>query len=405
MSTLRIAWRNLLRNRRRTLITLTAVALTTAFLIWTLTLMKGMSRQMTRSATRLVTGDAQVHAEGYRKDRSFYSAIPKPDQALALAKAAGVLAAPRSYGFGLISSGNKSAGASYWGVDPKAERAAFELADEVWKGRYLGDEPKPEVVVGRKLAKSLNAEVGSELVAVVQAADGSLGNELFTVVGVLKTVGDEIDRGAVILHAQVFDELFVAGGRVHQIALNGQGKPPTEVVAALADLGEAVEVKTWRELMPMLSQMDQMMDAAIWLFMMIFFLAAGLGVLNTMLMAPHDRVREFGVLKALGATPWRIVRDVAAEGFVLAFVASMIGLVLGGAASVHSQEVGIDLTMFGDASFTFSGIAWDTTWRAYIEAKDIVAALVVMWLICILASLYPAIKAARLDPAQAMTHV
>lgn len=405
MSTLRIAWRNLLRNRRRTLVTLSAVALTSAFLIWSLALMEGFRLQMLRSATRLVTGDAQVHAEGYRKDRSFYTALPDPDAVLAAAARAGVLAAPRSFGFGLVSSGNKSAGASYWGVDPQAERAAFELCDEVMRGRYLEDNALPEVVIGRKLAKSLHADVGSELVAVVQAADGSLGNELLTVVGVLKGVGEEIDRGAVMMTRARFDELFAAGGRVHQIALNGQGRPAEEVVAALTGLPKGSVVETWRELMPTLSDMENLTSASIWLFAVVFFLAAGLGVLNTMLMATHDRVREFGVLKALGATPWRIVRDVATEGFLLALVASSAGALVGCAAALHSQLVGIDLTLFGGGEFSFSGIAFNSLWRAELRAQDVVSAVVTMWVICVVASLYPALKVARLDPARAMSHV
>jgi len=405
MVTLRIAWRNLLRKPRRTAITLAAVALTTGVLIGTLALMQGMIEQMERSATRLVVGDAQVHAPGWRVERSMYKAIDNPDEVLRAAKEHGLLAAPRSYGYGLISSGPKSAGASFMAVDPATERAAFELAQELRDGEFLADTPSRKVVIGRKLAKSLHAEVGSELVAVVQAADGSLGNELFTVAGILKGVGEETDRGGVVIHRADFDELFVAGGRVHEISINGQGRSPEQVVAALGPAAGKAEIRTWRELLPGVSDMLKMSDAGIYLFGMIFVLAAGLGVLNTMLMATHDRIREFGVLKALGATPLRIIKDVAVEGYVLALVATAIGTVLGLAMSWYFQVYGIDLSAFGDAEFGFAGIAWDPLWRAHLLPGHVVNSLLLMWVTCVVASLYPAVKAARLDPAQAMVHV
>ncbi len=405
MSALRIAWRNLLRNRRRTAITAVAVALNTAILIGSLALMEGMRQQMIRSATRLLVGDAQVHASGYLSDRSMYSAIARPDAILRAARSAAIAAAPRSYGFGLASQGTKSAGATFVGVDPDAERKAFELASELQTGSFLSSTPGRQAVIGNRLAKSLNAKIGSELIAVVQGADGSLGNELFTVIGIFKTVGEAIDRTAVFVHARDFEELFVSGGRIHEIALNAMGMAPTDVVRRLQQVAPDAEIKTWQQIMPTVSDMVNMMGAAVLIFAVVFFLGAGLGVLNTMLMATHDRVREFGVLKALGATPWRIIRDVATESYVLALVSTALGSVLGLALGLYLQTVGIDLTAFGDASFSFAGMAWDPLWRGHMRLEDIVWSVVAMWGACVLAALYPAIRVARLDPARAMTQV
>jgi len=407
MSTIKIAWRNLLRNKRRTAITVVAVAINTAILIGTLALMEGMRRQMVRSATRLLVGDAQVHAEGYRQDRSMYKALKHPEEIIAAAKSNGIVAAPRSYGFGLLSQGTKSAGATFVGIDPEAEQKAFELPQKIQKGTFVPREGKHNVVIGQKLAKSLDADVGSELIAVVQAADGSLGNELFTVAGIFQIVGEEIDRGSIFMHREDFEELFVSQGRVHEIAFNGQGKTPEAVVSALkAAIGTdaGTEIKNWHELLPMISEMVNMSGAFIALFAIVFFLVAGVGVLNTMLMATYDRVREFGVLKALGATPWRIIREVTSEGFILALVSTAIGGVIGVLMGLYFENVGIDLTNVTDASVSFAGVAWDPLWRGFMLPRDIAGAVLAMWVSCVLASLYPAIKAARLNPVEAMTH-
>ena len=150
--------------------------------------------------------------------------------------------------------------------------------------------------------------------------------------------------------------------------------------------------------------MVNIMDVAIGIFGAIFFLAAGLGVMNTMLMATYERMREFGILKAIGTSPWRIVGNMATEAFVLTAVASVLGLCIGSVAAFYLQEVGIDTTTFA-GTFSFSGVAWDPIWRAALSYKVVCLPIVVMCVICTIASLYPAIIAARLDPVRAIHHV
>lgn len=405
MQMLRVAWRNLHRNRRRTVITVAAVAANTAILIASLALTEGMLLQMERSVTRLTLGDAQVHAVNYRKEQSMYLAVPEPAALLAAVAKAGADAAPRSYGFGLLSNGSKSAGVRMAGVDPEREARAFELAAKVKHGTWLGSTADRGVIIGRRLARSLHAEVGTELVAVVQAADGSTGADTFKVQGILGPVSEEVDRGALYMHAADFDEIFVADGRVHEIAIHLKEVAMADLRAAVAPtLGEG-ELMTWRELLPPLAEMLQMADASLLLFAAVFFLGAGLGVLNTMLMATHDRVREFGVIKALGGTPWRIIRDVTAEALVLGLIASAIGALLGIAGSVYMQAYGIDLSGFGEDSVSMAGLAWDTVMYAELTPGQVVGSAVTMIAASVLASLYPAIKAARMQPVHAMTHV
>ncbi len=404
---LRIAWRNLLRNNRRTAITVAAVLFNTAVLIASDALFAGFARQTIHNATEMVVGEVEIHAAGYRAERSMYQAVSDPDALLARARAHGIPAAPRTFGVGLLSAGAKSAGASFWGVDPAAERATFDLPRHLAAGRFLSDAPAAEVVLGRKLARSLEASVGSELVAVVQAADGSLGNELYEVVGILQTVGDDIDRGAVFMHREELDRLFVAGGRVHEIALDSRGRlSPEALVALYADLpARGMEIVTWRQLLPAISDMQNLSGATMFLFGLVFLLAAGLGVLNTMLMATHDRVREYGLVKALGAGRLRIFRDVLVEAALLSLVANALGVALGVAGAVWMQRVGIDLSALGGGDITFSGIAFDPVWRGYLRPQAVVDAVVATTAACLLASLYPAIKVARLDPVEAMNQV
>jgi len=366
--------------------------------------MDGMVVHMVSSATNIMTGEAQIHARGYQDDLSFYKSIPDPPSILEKAAENGILAAPRSYGFGLVSVGTKSAGALFWGIDPVLEKKAFDLAGNLMQGQFISEQATKGIVLGRKLALSLHAAVGTELIVVVQAADGSLGNDLYHVTGVLKSVGEDVDRGAAIMHRNDFEKLFVSGGRIHEIALNSKGMLPPEAVKQLFIDSAGLDVKTWRELSPALADMVGIMDAAIAIFGAIFFLAAGLGVMNTMLMATFDRIKEFGVLKAIGTSPLRIVGGMAAEALVLTVAASGLGLIIGLAGTYYLQEVGIDTSIFA-GNFTFSGLAWDPIWKAVINIKIVAVPVIVMCVICTLASLYPAFIAARLDPVKAIHHV
>ena len=405
METWIFAWRNLWRNRRRTYITMAAVAANTMVLILLNCLNDGIINGAINNVTSVLVGDAQIHHPDYLDSRSFYDTIDNPEAFIAGAEAKGYKVAPRRFGHGLVAFGSKSAGGTIWGIDPGAEQAAFTLPSKLKKGRFLESAAKKELVIGHRLARTLNADLGAELVLLIQAADGSMGNELYRVVGVLSEVGDAVDRSGLIMHQDDFEALFVAQGKVHEIAVRAPGGRRAEVV--LKDLeavrGEA-QLKSWKGIVPSFADMVEMNGKANIIFGLIFALAAGLGVMNTMLMATYDRVREFGVLRALGASPLRILRGITAEALILAVVASALGAGLGFGGAYILQTVGIDLSGIAGDGIQMSGTVMDTMLRAQISFEAVIIGPILMCVICPLASLYPAVKAARLDPVIAMNH-
>ena len=406
MTTFRIAWRNLWRNGRRTAITFAAMSLNTAILIVSFALMIGIVEDLVNNVTNLSLGQVQVHHPKYRSERSIYDTVTEPARIIGAARDKGISAATRAYGFGLLSRGTKSAGVQFSGVSPTAEKQISDLHQYMLKGEYLPDLPDRKVVIGRKLAKTLEADIGDELVVVVQAADGSMGNELFYVAGVLKSVGETTDRTLALIHQKDFEELFAMPGKFHEIALNSRGALPAEAVssAVIAAAGEN-KVETWRELLPPLSDMLNSMNGMMVLFGAVFFLAAGLGVMNTMLMATYERIREFGLLKAIGASPWRVLREVSVEALVLALLSTLIGGAVGIFFAWYFQEFPIDLTAFSPDGFSTMGVAMSPLWRATLTPEAVWVPVLTMWIISLLAALWPAIKAARLDPVKALTHV
>ena len=404
MKLVKMSWRNLWRNSTRTNVTITAVALCIAILIIFQSLIIGLIGKAVYNTTNLVVGEVQIHAVGYLDDRSIYKSLKNVEEIRAVAKENNIGMVERSYGFGLISSGTKSAGTQFWGIDPESELKYFDFANHIDEGNFLTKTSLKKVVLGNKLARSLAAELGTELVIFVQGADGSLGNELFYVTGILGNVADNIDRGAAIILRDDFDILFSTNNLIHEIALNSKGKLEAEEIQKLMSAKAAgVAVETWKELMPTIAIMTEKMSVfMLTMFSLIFTIAASLGVMNTLVMSTYDRMKEFGIIRAIGATPWLIIRQVSLEAILLTILASIIGTVIGLSIAIYLQVYGIDIS--GKGNLAIGGIVFDPIWRANVSLKSVFLPVVLMMLTSIVASIYPASIAARIKPVEAINY-
>ena len=402
MKTIEVSWRNLWRNRTRTNVTITAVALCIAILIIFQSMIVGLIEKAVFNTTNLVIGEVQIHANGYLNDKSLYKDLKNTEKIKSIAKKNNIGLVERSYGFGLISSGTKSAGTQFWGVNPESELMHFDFAKHINQGTFLNSSSSNKIVLGNKLALSLAAEVGTELVVFVQGADGSLGNDLFYVSGILKNVADNIDRSAAIILENDFNILFSSNNMIHEIALNSKGNFEAEEIQNLmsAEIKD-VEIDTWKQLMPTIALMTEKMSVFMrTLFSLIFTIAAGLGVMNTMIMSTYDRMKEFGIIRAIGATPWRIIKQVSLESFILTFIASIIGTVVGLSVALYFQKYGFDVS--GQGNLSFGGVVMDPIWKASVSLGIILLPIGLMMLTSILSSLYPASIAARIKPVEAI---
>ena len=402
MKTIEVSWRNLWRNRTRTNVTIAAVALCIAILIIFQSMIVGLIEKAVFNTTNLVIGEVQIHANGYLNDKSLYKDLKNTEKIKSIAKKNNIGLVERSYGFGLISSGTKSAGTQFWGVNPESELMHFDFAKHINQGTFLNSSSSNKIVLGNKLALSLAAEVGTELVVFVQGADGSLGNDLFYVSGILKNVADNIDRSAAIILENDFNILFSSNNMIHEIALNSKGNFEAEEIQNLmsAEIKD-VEIDTWKQLMPTIALMTEKMSVFMrTLFSLIFTIAAGLGVMNTMIMSTYDRMKEFGIIRAIGVTPWRIIKQVSLEAIILTFIASIIGTVVGLSVALYFQKYGFDVN--GQGNLSFGGVVMDPIWEASVSLGIILLPIGLMMATSILSSLYPASIAARIKPVEAI---
>jgi ABC-type lipoprotein release transport system permease subunit len=400
---LRLAWRNLWRNRKRTAITLFGLVLALVLMVAYSGLTWGLIRQMERNATFLGPGEVQIHRPGYMSDRSVYRVMKNPDAMVAEVEKRGGRAAPRVLGYGLVSHGENSSGSQLWGVDLDKEKGVTQFHRHILKGSFL--ERPGRVVVGKKIAVALEVDVGDEVVIVTQAADGSIGNDIYRVAGILKGISEEIDRSVVMMAREDFRNLFGLGDVAMEIVLSRGDK--SESLEVFRDRIEALfpqeDVKTWREIFPTVWEMFQLAGVGIYILFAIMYLAASLILLNTMLMAVFERIRELGVMMALGFKPRQVVTLVLFETLLMTVVGCFLGLVVGIPMSLYFSGQGLDLSYIMGDGFSFVGIVADPHWYAVTNWSTVFPPVITLVAVCFLAVIYPAFKAARLKPVEALT--
>jgi ABC-type lipoprotein release transport system permease subunit len=397
------AFRNVGRKWQRTLVTTGAMAFAGFMMIFYSALMDGLLQAMERNAVEMNLGDIQIHAPGYRKDPDLYNRIENADDLVARLKADGFHAAPRLYGFGLAAAGSASSGVRLRGVDIQDETTVTQIHRHLLKGSWLEPADPKGVVLGRKLARTLGVEIGSELVVVGQAADGSMANDLFRVRGILKSVGEGLDRGDLFMPDATFRTLMALPDGAHEIAVvlanRATGLPSaTERVRRLAG---GVEVMSWRELQPVLANILDLSHASMIFVLLITYSAIGMVVLNAMLMSVFERIREFGVLKAIGVSPLQVTILIYSEAILQVAAACLVAVAAGLPVSLYYQYHGIDLSAWTSTG-TIAGVALDPIWYCRVTVSSVVTPMIYLFAVAALAVLYPTIKAAVITPIKAI---
>ncbi len=403
MSVFKMAWRNIWRNRRRSIVTILAMTLALCVEILYSGLVTGYLQGMEDEVLNLEVGDIQVFAGDYLDKPSIYTAIKDPDSLLARLDEKGYPASLRLLGGGLAAAGEFSAGVALRGVDVAQDAKVTLIGEKVAEGTWLDPTDLHGVVVGRRLAKTLEIKPGAELVILGQAADGSLANDLYTVRGVLMGVADATDRTAIFMNAEAFRELLVFPEGAHQIIVRRPKNVELEAATAtVKDCVGKLTVKTWKELMPVVASMLESTQGLILIVFFIVYVAVGLLILNAMLMAVFERIREFGVLKALGMGPLRVMNLILLESAIQTGIAVVAGVTLAIPGMWYSANVGVNVGKLGGTSAM--GLAMRPVWYGVYNSRSLSGPLVMLILIVFLAVLYPACKAAWIRPVEAMRH-
>ncbi len=409
----RIAWRNLWRNRRRTVITAGALSFGFFVSVFMIGVSDGIIESMVEDGTRIVTGQIQVHDPEYLPERGLHHTVGGRDGIDVAAfvdrigTVAGVTgAARRVYGGGLLSSGEETVAAGFMGVDPELEAGVSRILTAVTNGRAPRAGQR-EVAIGSEMARKLGVGAGDELVIVVPAADGSMGNDLYTVSGVFRTGLPGLDAFQAVVPIDMLQEILVLDpGRIHEIGIDlrsaGAAREVAgDVRAALAALGADVAVEPWTVFRRELYEYVSMAGAANSIIVFVIFAMAIFGVANTMLMATYERRKEFAVVRALGTTPGSVARTVLFEGIVLGVVALLAGVLITAPVMMWVHAHPIDLSGFTDEIRAAGSVMRPLIQVAYSVEGPVLSAVALL-LTSLFAALFPAYRAVRIPPADAL---
>ncbi len=408
MDILFLAWKNLWRNRRRTLITVTALSFSLMLMQAFHNLSTGVYSQMVASGVRAGAGHLALYRGDYvqsRDEKLVFVAGALPQNIRALPRVEAAL--PRVYLPALAQSSRESRGILLMGIDPEAELAVNPFLKNLPRDERLRPGTR-DALVGERLLRELQIVVGNKFVVTLQGRGGPLVNELLRVRGAIRSGIKEIDGAIVMIAREKAARLGGIAGQIHELAVI-LATPAAErqvlpQLRAMVAGQSAVRALPWEKSMPNLANAIKLDYASQKFIFVVILLIVTIGVVNTLLMSVMERIREFGVILAIGASPWRLFQIILSESLLLGAGSLLLGTLLGALATWYLVEVGIDLRDLVPQSLEVGGVVFDPVMRAAWDFPWMVQIGGYVVLICLLASLYPAYKATRIAPAEAMRH-
>lgn len=401
MMMLMLAWKNIWRNKKRSFIILTATALGLAGGLFSIGVMTGMYASMVDSAINRELGNIQLHTAEYKKDQMIRQYLPKADSIGAVLRS---LSDVRSYAEhsiieGMASSATTAAAATIVGIDPNQEQTVTAVSKSLIEGSYL--EKKNTVVVGKKLADKLRLKLHSRLVISFSGLDGNIIYSAFRIGGIFTTAASSFDGSNIFVRRGDLSNLLGHDAPIHEIVV--RTKDQFVLTATQQAIQQAVPssviVETWREISPELKLTADSSDITNEVFLGIILFALLFGLTNTQLMSVLDRVRDFGILLAVGMYRTRLFLMIILESLFLSFSGGIIGVIIGWAVTQYFKTHGIDLSTLSEG---LSAYGIPSILYPYIKASLYVSLTVMMVFTSIIAALYPAVKAIRLKPVEAI---
>ncbi len=389
------------------MVILSAVIIGVWSMIFLSAFMRGITDQMVRNGISTLTGHILVHHKGYRDDPSIENSMTEPgvlETVFNNTLPSDAIWTARVRVSAIASNARHSSGVTLLGADPAREGKVSFIGGAITAGRFLKPNDPHGIVVGQALLDKFETKLGRKLILMSQDTGQEIASRAFRIVGIFRAEMEATEKHFVFVSLPAAQQMLKLEKGISEVSiiLNSH-READGMAAALRDAlpSDLYQVQTWQEAMPMVTAILRMYDGFIFLWFFVVFIAMGFGIVNTTLMAVYERIREFGLLKALGMKPWWIVRQVLTESFYLLVLGMIVGTGLGALSILALSGTGIDLSSVA-AGAEFAGMSRMS--YPVIQSKDVITANLVVFILGIIVSLYPAIKAARFTPVEAMTH-
>ncbi len=404
---LKIAWRNVWRNPRRSLVLISSIAVGVFGYMGTTAFSRGFLNQMVDSTIDLGGGHITISARGFHENPNINLFIAEPQRTESvLRQTPGIRTAPLVSLSGMVNSSETAAGAIINGIDPEHEPGITVISRSIAEGRYLGAAPaRPEIVVGVELAKKLNVTLGEKIVLMISDLDNNISSGAYRICGLYQVSSKEFEKVNVYISMPEAQKLAGYGSAI--TACNIRLEDPEKVLDiahsfSTALEGEPLEVLTWRDRNKLLEMAIATYDYSLLLTLIILFTAIAFSIANAFLMVIYERIQEFGIMMANGVLPRKIRGMLYTETFFITLLGLAMGFVASFTVFGYWSVAGLDLSNFASGLSTF-GVG-TTIYPAFVT-YDIVLAIVVINIIVLASVLYPSIKASRFEVVDAIRFV
>ncbi len=397
-----LAWRNIWRNKKRSLIILASIS----FGLWggffSGAVMMGMGESVIESAIERNLSHIQLHQPEFQKDNEIKYTIPNGEEMInQIKKIDGVVAVSgRTIITGMAASPTSNAGVTIVGIIPEDAAQTTDIARKIISGSYFQDKYRYPIVVGHKMATKLNLKLKSKIILSFQGPDGNIIYHACRIVGIYKTESDTFDGMHVFVPQSELFKVLKSPPIIHEIAVRIQNTKNMAIMKkSLQSLYPHLSVQTWKEIAPEIAFLANAVESFSYLFVAIILLALLFGIINTMLMSVMDRIREFGMLMAVGLRKRRVFGLILLETVFLSVTGSIGGIVASLISVSFFNSYGIDLSYFSESLASFG---MNTMLYPYLPPTMYVTIAVMIIIVANIAGLFPAIKAIRINPSESL---
>jgi len=406
---IKIAWRNIWRNPRRTILTISAIAFATFMLIFMLSLQFGAYSTMVNASVKIHTGHLQIQAKGYQDKQKMRLAVSNPEEIKKLLDQISGLTAftYRANAIALVSSNKRTYGVMIVGISPEDEAKVSTIKNFLIKGAYLSKTDTSQALVGDILAQNLQIDTNDELVILGQGKDGSIAATVVVVKGIYSSGQDKFDRSTIHLPIKFFNQTFSMDGAVHKVvAICNSLKDVPHIKQSIIeklnclDNNKKLSVLDWMDIMPGLTQGIKMDLAAGVIFYCILLIVVSFSILNTFTMSILERKKEFGVLLSIGTTPGRLIKLLQIEVLFIALSGILVGITMGCCITLILQNIGL---VISNTSELMSQYGMPNRIYPQLSLLSVSIGPVAVLLITSLTTLFPILKIQRLKPSEALS--
>ena len=401
--TAKLAWRNLFRNKRRTIITSIAIGIGLASLIFTAALMEGMIRNMIQSATSSFLGEAQIHGGDFRETQEAGKTVNNLERVTKELQQDPLVAqyTLRTLSMGMVTSPANVNAVLLVGVQPESERFLSKIAETIQQGGFFAGENPRDIVIGSKLAEDLEVSLGDRVVATVsQAGSGDLAQEMFRISGIYRFGIKEMDSGMAFIRLKKAQAMLGIGARVQQVVIKFKDIQTADTAGIsfwkkYSRFGN--EAVPWTRLLPQMKSVLGMIDMSLLIMAVILGCVVVFGIINSLFMSLYERMFEFAVMRAVGTRPGGLRRLIILEAAALAVISIVLGTALGMTLTAIFAHSGIDYRGIEFAGTTFHELIYPvmSLWHYIVFPVGVL-------FFTMLVAVYPAWVAGRLQIAAAL---